>query len=80
MSVNQLTMQALRCSDFSATHCLPLGAEEQTAKYMHSSAQVLLDKYEGSLYKLREAAKEKPDAERKKIQEIKGLAKVHLAK
>ena len=43
---------------------------------MHSSAEVLLDKYEGDLFKLREAAKEKPDAERKKLQEIKGLAKV----
>ena len=43
---------------------------------MHSSAEVLLDKYEGNLFKLREAAKEKPEAERKKLQEIKGLAKV----
>ena len=45
---------------------------------MHSSAEILLDKYEGSLFKLREAAGEKPEAERKKLQEIKGLAKVGI--
>ena len=38
--------------------------------------QTLLDKYEGSLFKLRQEAKEKPADERKRLQEIKGLAKV----
>ena len=38
--------------------------------------QTLLDKYEGSLFKLRQDAKEKPADERKRLQEIKGLAKV----
>ena len=45
---------------------------------MHSSAEILLDKYEGNLFKLREAAGEKPETERKKLQEIKGLAKVGI--
>lgn len=55
-----------------------MGAEEQTSGYLHSAAAVLLDKYEGSLYKLREVAKKEPEEERKLLTEIKGMAKVVL--
>ncbi len=51
-------------------------AEEQTSGYLHSAASVLLDKYGGDLYKLRKEAKQEPEAERKMLSEIKGLAKV----
>lgn len=54
------------------------GTEEQTSGYLHSAAVVLLDKYEGSLYKLRDAAKKEPEEERKLLTEIKGMAKVTL--
>ena len=56
--------------------CALLEAEEQTSGYLHSTAAVLLDKHEGSLYKLRDAAGKEPEQERKLLTEIKGLAKV----
>ena len=52
------------------------GTEEQTATYLHSAAEVLLQNYEGSLFKLREAAGKNPDDIKSRLKEIKGLAEV----
>lgn len=50
--------------------------KEQTAKYLHSAASVLLDKYEGSLFKLREASGKDQNKIKENLKEITGLAEV----
>ncbi|KAK9807102.1 hypothetical protein WJX73_005082 [Symbiochloris irregularis] len=53
--------------------------KEQTAKYLHSAASVILDKYEGSLFKLREASGKDQEKIKSNLKEITGLAEVGVS-
>lgn len=53
--------------------------KEQTAKYLHSAASVLLEKYEGSLFKLRDASGKDQEKMKSNLKEITGLAEVSEA-
>lgn len=63
-----------KCKADSILHVL--SAEEQTAKYLHSAASLLVENYDSNLFNLREKSKKDPESIKSKLKEIKGLAEV----
>jgi endonuclease III len=50
--------------------------DERTASMLGDACELLLDRYQGDLRKLREAAGRDPDQERKLLKEVKGIGEV----
>jgi endonuclease III len=50
--------------------------DERTASMLGDACELLLDRYQGDLRKLREAAGRDPDRERKLLKEVKGIGEV----
>lgn len=50
--------------------------DESTSRYIADTTMLLLDRYDGDLRKLREAAQRQPDEERRLLKQFKGIGEV----